>query len=181
MKKIGISLLIIVSLLMIPGCGNNQNTNNKSNSNTNKEENKKQEERESIKNQEGYQEGQYFIDDLTFSLPDGYTLDGEDRYTYRDTSNALIVELYADDNIENLDAFIKKDTHSFYPTIEELKETVINGNTWLKGKTIDNTIVYYIKDGNKAYSIMLSPVFTTTGMFDSLVNTFEPSLYFKLK
>ncbi len=175
-KKIIFSLLVIVALFTITGC----RSNNKPSTNTDKPEDKKQEERESIKNQKGYQEGKYSIDDLTFNLPDGYTLDGDNRYTYRDTSNALIVELYVDDHIENLKSFIEKDTHSFYPTIEALSDTVINGNTWLKGKTIDNTIVYYIKDGSKAYSIMLSPVFTTSGMLDNLVNIFESSLYFKI-
>ena len=88
--------------------------------------------------------------------------------------------IYVDNNVEDLNTFIEKDTHSFYPTIEGLKEININGNIWLKGKTIDNTIVYYIKDGTKAYSIMLSPVFTLKGMFDNLVNTFEENLYFKI-
>jgi hypothetical protein len=172
MKKILTSLLILIVLFTVIGCGDKKESNN--------EESNKQGERESIKNQKGFKEGQYSIDNLTFSLPDGYELDGENRYTFRDTSNALIVELYVDDNIEDLNTFIKKDTHSFYPTVENLKETNINGNTWLKGKTIDNTVVYYIKDGKKAYSVMLSPVFTLAGMFDNLVNTFETSLYFKI-
>ncbi len=170
MKKKILCLLVLLTVFSLTGCGG---------SNENSPE-KKDEERESIKNQQGYQEGQYNIDNLTFNLPEGYTLDGDNYYTYRDTSNALIVELYVDKDIKNIMSFIKKDTHSFYPTVEELKEIVINGNTWLKGKTIDNTIVYYIKDGNKAYSIMLSPVFTTSGMFDKLVNTFETSLFFKI-
>lgn len=171
-KKIILGLLVLVSLFTITGCGSKEESNNKDNT--------KKVERESIKNQQGYQEGKYKILDLTFNLPDGYELDGENRYTYRDTSNALIVELYVDDNVEDLRTFIKKDTHLFYPTMEGLKETNINGNTWLKGTTIDNTIVYYIKDGSKAYSVMLSPVFTLKGMVDNLVNTFETSLYFKI-
>lgn len=174
-KKVLLSLLIIVTLFTITGCGSN---NNKENSN--EIGNKKQVERESIKKQQGYQEGQYFIDDLTFNLPSGYELDGTDRYTYRDTSNALIVELYVDNNVEDLNAFITSDKHSFYPTIGDLKETVINGNVWTKGKTMDNTTVYYIKDGNKVYSVMLSPVYTTSGTFNELVTTFETSLYFKI-
>lgn len=175
MKKIIFSLLVIVALFTLTGCG----SNNKTNTNTDKPEDKKDEIRESIKNQVGYQEGKYFIDNLTFNLPDGYELTGDNYYTYRDTNNALIVELYVDEHIENLKSFIERDTHSFFPTIEGLSDTTINGNTWLKGKTIDNTVVYYIKDGSKAYSVMLSPVFTTSGMFDNLVNTFETSLYFK--
>lgn len=171
MKKVLISLLVLVTIFTVTGCGDK---------NADSEGKKEKEERESIKNQQGYTEGQYYIDNLTFSLPDGYELDGENRYTYRDTSNALIVELYVDDNIDDLNSFIKKDIHLFYPTIDTLKETNIHGNIWLKGKTIDNTIVYYIKDGKKAYSIMLSPVFTLTAMFDNLVNTFEASLYFKI-
>ena len=174
-KKFILGLFILITLFTITGCGSN---NNKENSN--ETGNKKQVERESIKKQQGYQEGQYFIDDLTFNLPSGYELDGADRYTYRDTSNALIVELYVDNNVEDLNAFITSDKHSFYPTIGDLKETVINGNVWTKGKTMDNTTVYYIKDGNKVYSVMLSPVYTTSGTFNELVTTFESSLYFKI-
>ena len=173
-NKILLSIFVLLTIFTLTGCGSNKENNSSNNIDKN------QVEKESIKNQQGYQEGQYFIGDLTFSLPSGYELDGKDRYTYRDTNNALIVELYVDDNVEDLTSFIKKDTHSFYPTIDTLKETDINGNKWLKGKTIDNTIVYYIKDGSKAYSIMLSPVFTTSGTFDKLVATFEPSLYFKI-
>ena len=178
MKKIIISLIAVLAIFSITAC-KGKDTNNTNDKKTKTQESKKQE-RESIKNQQGYQEGQYKIDDLTFNLPDGYELNGDNRYTYTDTSNALIVELYVDDNVDDIYTFIGKDKHSFYPTVEDLKETNINGNTWLKGETIDNAVVYYIKDGSKVYSVMLSPVFTLASMFEDLVNTFESSLYFKV-
>ena len=78
-KKIFLGLLLFVALFTITGCGSDKEINN----NTGNNENLKTEERESIKNQQGYQEGQYSIDNLTFSLPEGYELDGDNRYTYR--------------------------------------------------------------------------------------------------
>jgi hypothetical protein len=173
-KKLFLSLLVVVALFTITGCGSKEENKE------NKENKENEVERESVKYQQGYQEGKYSIGDLTFNLPDGYQLDGTDRYTYRDSSNALIVELYVDDLNGDLREFIKKDTHSFYPTMDALNEINLNGNRWLKGKTIDNTYVYYTKDGNKAYSIMLSPVFTTSGKYSELETTFEKSLYFKI-
>jgi hypothetical protein len=165
-KKLFLSLLVIVALFTITGCGSKENSSG--------------EERESVKYQQGYVEGKYSVGNLTFNLPNGYQLDGTNRYTYRDDSNALIIELYVDDNTGDLREFIKKDTHSFYPNMEALNEINLHGNRWLKGKTTDNTIVYYTKDGNKAYSIMISPVYTTSAKFSELESTFEQSLYFKI-
>ncbi len=167
-KKLLLSLLVVVALFTVTACGSKEEKTNGEG------------ERESVKYQQGYQAGKYSIGDLTFNLPDGYVLDGTDRYTYRDSSNALIVELYVDELNGDLREFIKNDKHSFYPNLDALNEINLNGNRWLKGKTVDNTYVYYTKDGNKAYSIMLSPVYTTNDKFSELETTFEKSLYFKI-
>ena len=137
-------------------------------------------ERESKKNQIGYVEGKYILKDLTFTLPDEYKQDGENRYTYLTNENGIMVMTYVEEKYDGtLDDYIKKDKHALIPILNTLEETVINGNTWLKGKSNDNDVLYYIKDGTSIYVIDVAPVFTTTTILNNLITTLENSLYFK--
>lgn len=137
-------------------------------------------ERESKKYQEGFKEGKYSIRNLTFTLPDVYKSEGNNRYSYISNENGIMVAFYVDTfNNKTLNEYISDDKYQMYPIINNLEETIINGNHFLKGKSKDNDTLYYIKDGNDFYLIALSPLFTTTSVFNELVTTLENSLYFK--
>lgn len=167
-KRILIGVFFIAALFTITACGGSST----------KDENGV--ERESKKNQEGFVEGKYSINNLTYNINDSFENQGNNRFALNDGTNGIMIELFVNSSFAGtLDEYIAKDENHFYPNTKSLEEAIINGNPWLKGKTTDNGIIYYIKDGSSIYSIMISPLYTSKSFFDDLVTTFENSLYFK--
>lgn len=159
-KKALLCLLVIVALFTVTACGSENSLH---------------------PNQTKYVEGQYFIDDLTFSLSEGCKQSFQENiYQLADDDNAIVIYFYHDKDIKGtLDEFIDSDPNDFMPNKEKLEKTTINGNEWLKGVTDDNAYLYYIQHGNDVYSIMIMPLFTSKIVLNDLITTLENSLYFK--
>ena len=161
-NKLLLSLLIIVSVFTLTACGSGN---------------------ESLHpNQTGYVEGKYAIDDLTFSLPDGYTKSQAEPNIYQlaDDNNGIVIYFYHDKDIKtSLGEYIDSDPHYFMPNQKNIESATINGNEWYKGVTDDNAYIYYIQQGEEVYSIMIMPMFTTKSVLNELTTTLENSLYFK--
>ena len=160
-KKILFSLLVIVTLFTLIGCGSSSNKKHP--------------------NQNEYVEGQYFIDDLTFSLSDGFKESFQKNiYQFVDDNNVIVIYFYHDKDIKtSLEEYIESDPNSFLPNKENIKTATINGNTWSKGVTNDNAYLYYHQDGSDVYSIMIMPMSTTKTVLNEVISTLESSLYFK--
>ena len=167
-KKLLLSLLIIVCLLTITGCGSKENGDNGGKGSLHP-------------NQTGYVEGKYFIDDLTFNLSEGCTPSFQENiYQLADDNNAIVIYFYHDKDIKtSLDDYIESDPNDFLPNKDNINKTIINGNEWYKGVTNDNAYIYYIQQGNDVYSIMIMPMFTTKTVLNDVITTLENSLYFK--
>ena len=163
MKKVLLSLLVIVTIFTLTGCGS---------SNSDKK----------YSNQTEYVEGKYFIDDLTFNLPDGFKPSFQENiYQLADDNNIIVIYFYHDKDVKvSLEEYIEKDEHDFLPNKEKIETTTINGNKWSKGVTNDNAYLYYNQEGSDVYSIMIMPMFTTKTVLNELISTLENSLYFKI-
>lgn len=160
-KKVLISLLIVVGLFVITGCGSGKNSLHP--------------------NQTEYKEGKFSIDNLTFNLYDGFKESIEENiYSFADDNNAIVIYFYHDKDVKkSLEEYIDSDPHDFLPNKDNLSTSTINGNEWSKGKTNDNAYLYYRLEGNDVYSIMIMPMFTTKTVLNDVISTLENSLYFK--
>lgn len=167
-KKILLCLSIVLGLFIFAGCGGSGENNNGPKNSLHP-------------NQTGYVEGQYFIDDLTFSLYQGFKPSFQENiYQLADDNNGIVIYFYHDKDVKtSLDEFIDSDPNDFLPNKEKIAVTIINGNEWHKGVTNDNAYIYYIQQGNDVYSIMILPMFTTKTVLNEVISTLENSLYFK--
>lgn len=164
-RKIIFGLCLIAVLFSFTACGSSKDEGSN---------------RESKKNQEGFVEGKYSIKDLTYNIPDGFEVQGNNRYALNDGTNGIMIEFYVNSSFEGtLDEYVSKDENHFYPDTKTLSGTKINGNNWLKGSTLDGGYIYYIKDGESIYSFMISPLYTSKSFINDLVTNLESSLYFK--
>ena len=160
-KKILLCLLVVVGLFTLTACGSKEDSLHP--------------------NQTGYEEGKFFIDDLTFNLADGFTKSSQDNiYQLADDNNVIVIYFYHDKDVKtSLGEYIDKDPHDFLPNQKNINPTTINGNEWYKGVTNDNAYLYYIQLGEDVYSIMILPMFTTKTVLNDAITTLENSLYFK--
>ncbi len=161
-RRILLVLVILIGLFIVTGCGNDDKNN-------------------LHPNQTGYVEGQYSIDDLTFSLYEGCKPSFQENiYQLADDDNAIVIYFYHDKDVNiSLDEYIDSDPHDFLPNKENIGVSIINGNEWYKGVTNDNAYIYYIQYGSDMYSIMIMPMFTTKSVLEQVISTLENSLYFK--
>ena len=173
-NKVLLCLLLIIMLFTVTGCGPKRNVPD------NREENKNEAGATPSSGQTGYVEGEYFIDDLTFSLYEGFNKIGENMYSLANDENGISISFYHDTDIHSdIYDYIKSDPHDFLPNTANITDKSINGNVWKAGVTDDRVYIYYIKRGNDVYSISIMPLFTTSGTLKEVISTLENSLYFK--
>lgn len=149
MKKVLVSLLILT--LFITGC----------------------QKKEDIPNT------MYSFNNLYFNLPEGFSKQNDSYYFINSGDEVISVEFKIKENVtEDILEFIKSDSE-WFPNIEKINETNINGKKWYKVNSQFGSYLYYIKYKNNVYGIEINPLITTKTRVRDTILTLEGNLIVK--
>ena len=158
-KKILLSLLSVLLLVVLVGCDNT--SINEEESNETKKDN-----------------SHLCYEKLCFSLPNKYDVKENNVFVINDKIETIKVEISYKENVENeLNDYIKSDSKNV--DLETISNVIVNEKEWTKAKGEGGKYLYYIKENNNVYTIEIDPVIDSEVRAKETMEMLEKTLSFE--